>query len=80
MQDAVHGTGDVDERADVVADELQAAVVLEVGEVGGRSRDQVVHADHGVPEREQPVAEVAAEEPGRAGYEEAHARRRPILS
>ena len=49
----------------------------EVGLVAG---DEVVHPDHAVAEREQAVAEVRAEKPAGAGYEDTHATGRPMLS
>ena len=46
----------------------------------GLPGDEVVHPDHLVPVREQPVAEMRAEESRRAGDEDAHRERRPMLS
>ncbi len=61
-------------------DELEGAVMVEMRQVHGVARDQIVHSDDAVIERQQPVTQVRAEEAGGARYEEAHANRRPMLS
>ena len=54
---------------DVVADELEVALAEEVGDVRILAVLEVVDADDVVAGRDQPVAEVAAEEAGAAGDE-----------
>ncbi len=80
MEHALERALELDEVGHVVLDELKAGVALQVGDVRGFARDEVVHPDHAVPLREQPVAQVRAQEPRGPGYEDAHARRRPRLS
>ena len=65
---------------DVVLDEGPGLVPGEMRDVGGFAGDEIVHPHHVVPARDQRVREVGTEEAGRPGYEEAHARRRPMLS
>ncbi len=80
VQDAVQGSRHVDEHRDVVAEKLEAGVVVEVREIGGRSGEEVVHPHHGVTGREQPIAQVGPQEPACARYEDAHPSGRPMLS
>src|SRR5439155_11377385 len=70
----------LDEVGDVVQDQLKVRVALQVIEVRPAPGDEVVHPNHPVAEREQAVAEMRAEKPGGAGYEDAHATGRPMLS
>jgi hypothetical protein len=70
----------LDEVGHVVQDQLKVWVALQVVEVGPVAGDEIVHPDHPVAYREQAVAEMRAEKPGGAAYEDAHATGRPILS
>src|SRR5207249_10113611 len=70
----------LDEVGDVVQDQLKAGVALQVVEVRPVAGDEVVHPVAPVDEREQAVAEMRAEKPRGAGYEDAHATGRPMLS
>ena len=80
VEHAVQWPLQLDEVGDVVEDELEVAVTFQVGEIGRRARDEIVHADHPVTLREQPVAQVRPEESRGPGYEDPHARWRPMLS
>src|SRR4029077_19737939 len=80
MEHALERSLDLDEVRDVVKNELKVGVTLEVLEVGLVPGAEVVHADDAVAQREQSVTQMRAEEPCRAGYEDAHATGRPMLS
>jgi hypothetical protein len=56
---------------DVVLDEEEAGVA-DVGDVVGRTGEEVVHADDLAPVGEQEIAEMGANEAGPAGHEDAH--------
>ena len=62
----------------LVPHEVPLGVALEMDDVRRIARDEVVHPHHLVPGGEQAVAEMGAEEPRGAGYEDAHGR--PMLS
>src|SRR3989442_10358412 len=70
----------LDEVGDIVEHVLEVAVTFQVGEVAGLARDEIVHADDPVALREQPVAQVRPQESRGPGYEDPHARWRPMLS
>jgi hypothetical protein len=53
-------------------DELKAPVAGQMGDVVGRTRDQVVHRNHIVAFSQEPVAQVAAQETGAASHENTH--------
>jgi hypothetical protein len=59
--DGVDRLVDLDPLGHVVGDEAEA-LIADVGDVLDRRGLEVVEADHAVPAREQPVAEVGAEE------------------
>jgi hypothetical protein len=80
MKDAIERTLDLDIRAHVVADELPMRMARQMRDVRRISRDKIVHPDNRRTGLEQPIAQVRAEKPGRACYEDAHAKRRPMLS
>ena len=61
----------VKREGDVVAHELEAGVVEQVRDVVLGAGEEVVGAEHVVPLLQQAVAEVAAQEPGAAGDEDA---------
>jgi hypothetical protein len=64
---------DIERKADVVPQELEAWVQVQVVEVALGRRKQIVDADHLMALSEQPVDEVRAEESGPARYENAFA-------
>ncbi len=80
VQHTVERPFQLDEVGHVVQDQLEARVALQMQEVALVAGDEVVHPDHAVAEREQAVAEVRAEKPSGARYEDAHATGRPMLS
>src|SRR5918997_2844128 len=53
----------------VVVDVLELCLVLQTGNVLQRAGPQMVHADHPVVLREEPIAEMAPEESGPARYQ-----------
>jgi hypothetical protein len=55
----------------VVVHELEVRVIQQVGDVVLAAGEQVVQADHAVAARDQPVAQVRADEPGSAGDQDA---------
>src|SRR2546426_4991074 len=69
-----------DEVGHVVEGELEVRVALEMLEVGSVPGDEVVHPDHPVAQREQPVEEMRTEKSSGTRYEDAHATGRPMLS
>ena len=80
MEHAFEGPLHFDEVGDVVQDQLKAGMAFQMIEVRAIAGDEVVHPHHSVTEGEEAVAEVGAEEPRSAGYEDAHATGRPMLS
>src|SRR5205809_7208315 len=70
----------LDEVGHVVQDQLEVRVALQMVEVRSVPGDEVVHPDHPVAQREQPVAEMRTEESSGTRYEDAHATGRPMLS
>ena len=71
VQDVIQFALDVNELADVVVVELEAVEPREVFDVAQVARDEVVHPDHVVPLGDEAIAEVGAEESGRAGDQDA---------
>ena len=59
-------------------DELEARVADEVRDVVGMAGEEVVHPDHRVALGQEAVAQVRAEEAGRAGDEDPHQTFRPM--
>ena len=72
MEDRVDGTVEEDVLRDVVEDEAELPVPDEVRDVPLVAGDEVVEPDDLVPLREEPVREVASEEPGDARDDDAH--------
>ena len=80
VEHALERSRDLDEVRDVVENELKVGVTLEVLEVCLVAGAEIVHADHAVAQGQQSVAQVRAEKAAGAGYEDAHATGRPMLS
>ena len=62
---------DIQRKGDVVAHELEAGVVEQVGDVVLGAGEEVVDAEHVVALGQQAVAQVAAQKAGAAGDEDA---------
>jgi hypothetical protein len=62
---------DIQREGDVVAHQLEARVVEQVGDVGLGAGEEVVGTEHVVALGQQAVAQVAAQEAGAAGDEDA---------
>src|SRR5207245_10336635 len=80
VEHALERSRDLDEVRDVVENELKVGVTLEVLEVCLVAGAEIVHAAHAVAQGQQSVAQVRAEKAAGAGYEDAHATGRPMLS
>ena len=62
MVNLVEPAFDLEGRRDVVLDVLETWVSLQMDDVLPGTRNEVVHADHAVPLREEPFAEMTSDE------------------
>lgn len=67
MENEVYRPVDRDEVGDVMLDELEVWMRAKVGEVGFRTGDEVIDADHPMAFVEKPIAEMGTEKPRAAG-------------
>src|SRR2546427_2582449 len=77
VQDEIDGIVDDERPRDVLAQEPEPAVATQMGQVSGRSREQAVDPQDAPVPRQEMVAQVRAEEPGRP--RDQHGRRRSAL-
>ena len=68
----IERAGHIDVVGHVVLDESEARLADQVGNVVRRAGQEVVHADDLVPLCQEPIAQVRAQEAGRAGNQDAH--------
>ena len=76
VEDVVKIAFHVDEVGHVQIHKREALMAHQVGDVVGRPRDEVVHADHMMAFGQKALAEMRAEEAGTAGDERAGSYRR----
>ena len=58
MKHVIYGSRYIDELRDIVADELESRIIVQVGQIIGRSRKEVVYTYNRMSIGEKPVTEV----------------------